>query len=113
MATKKSVTLMEISVEEFYSNLDQWLRRFSYMNLARWKLLQNSGISLLVAYLAIEAGADPTVAVAVIALINGISVVELASIWGVSVNLRSEGPAIETERKRASESNDESETEQR
>lgn len=52
------------------------------MNLARWKLVQNTLISVLVALLALEAGADPTAAVGVIAIINGLSLADLATIFG-------------------------------
>lgn len=89
MATEsESVTLMEITVGDYYHGLDQWLRRFRGMNLARWKLLQNTAISLLVAWLVLEAGADLTVSVIVIAVINGISIADLASIWGMSTKLQ-------------------------
>lgn len=107
MSTKKqSANIMDVTVEDYYRDLDEWLRRFSHMNLARWKILQNTGISLLVAYLAVEAGADPTVAIGVIALINGISFVDLASIWGVSVELRGEGKTVELEREKKQEQNE-------
>lgn len=73
---------MDASVEEYERDLDQWLRRFKGMNLARWKILKNSFISVLVFLLAWQAGADPTAALAVIALVNGISIAEVATIWG-------------------------------
>lgn len=82
---------MDDSVAEFYHGFDQWLQRFSHMNLARWKILQNSGISLLVAYLALEAGADPTVAIGTIAVINGISFADLAAVWNNPQNPESQG----------------------
>lgn len=73
--------MMDASTEEFYHDFDQWLQRFKHMNLARWKLAQNSLISILVFLLAWQAGADPTVAVGVIAVINGISFADLAAVW--------------------------------
>lgn len=82
MSTKTtSVDLMDVSVEEYERNLDQWLRGFRGMNLARWKILKNAFISVLVFLLAWQAGADPTAALAVIALVNGVSLAELATIW--------------------------------
>lgn len=82
MDENQQVDLMDQTTEEYYRELDWWLRGFSHMNLARWKLVQNSLISILVAVLALEAGADATVAIGVIALINGISFADLATIWG-------------------------------
>jgi hypothetical protein len=113
MSTKKpSVSIMDVSVEDYYSDLDDWLRRFSHMNLARWKLAQNSLISFLVFLLAWQAGADPTAALAVIALINGLSFGDLAAIWGVSVEIRGDdGPTVTVERDPEVETND-SETKQ-
>lgn len=105
MSTKKQrINLMDVSVAEFYDRFDQWLRRFSYMNLARWKILQQTAISLLVGYLAIEAGADPTVAVGVIAIVNGISFAELAAVWNNPQNpqddeMNKTDPEPETERR--------------
>lgn len=75
-------TVMDVTVEDYYAGLDEWLREIKYMNLARWKIIQNTLISVLVAYLAVAAGADPTAAIAVIALINGISIADLATVWG-------------------------------
>lgn len=84
MATKQdSVDLMDETVEDYYSDLDECLRRIRYMNIARWKLAQQTAISLLIAALALEAGANPTVSVTVIAIINGISIADVAAIWGV------------------------------
>lgn len=114
MATNNQrIDIMDVSVEEFYSDFDAWLQRYSHMNLARWKLLQQTAISLLVAVLAIEAGADPTVSVAVIALINGLSFADIASIWGVSVELRGDGPTVQSEKKTAQNDEPETETERR
>lgn len=73
--------VMDVTVEDHYRSLDQWLRRFKHMNLARWKILQQTVISILVGYLAIGAGADPTIAIGVIAVINGISFADLATVW--------------------------------
>lgn len=82
MSTKEdAVGVMDTSTEEFYQNFDQTLRRFKHMNLARWKLAQNSLISILVFLLAWKTGADPTVSVGVIAVINGISFADLAAVW--------------------------------
>lgn len=72
---------MNDSVSEFYCGLDRWLRRFSYMNLARWKLIQQTAISALVVVLALRAGADPTVALGVLAILNGISFADLVAVW--------------------------------
>lgn len=82
MDENQQVDLMDQTTEEYYRELDWWLRGFNHMNLARWKLVQNTIISVLVGYLAVGAGADPTVTVVVIALINGISAADLATIWG-------------------------------
>lgn len=99
MATEEnSIEIMDVTVEDYCRGLDQWLRRYRGMNLARWKLLQNTAISVLVGILALEAGADPTVSVVIIALINGISIAELATIWGISIELRGEGPSVELDR---------------
>lgn len=92
MATnRESISLMDITVEDYCRGLDKWLRGFKGMNLARWKLLQNTAISTLVGILALEAGADPTISVIIIAVINGISIADLATIWGVSVELPGDG----------------------
>lgn len=82
MDENQQVDLMDQTTEEYYRELDAWFRRFKFMNLARWKLVQNTAISVLVAVLALEAGADANVALAVIALINGISFADLATVWG-------------------------------
>lgn len=101
MATRHDrINLMNITVEDYYCGLDQWLRRYKGMNLARWKLVQTTIISILVGYLALEAGSDPTVSVMIIALINGISIAELATLWGVSIELKGEGPLIKREKKK-------------
>lgn len=106
MSTKKqSAYLMDVSVGDYYRDLDAWLKRFSHMNLVRWKILKNVGISLLVAYLAVEAGADANVALAVIALVNGISFADLAAVWGVSVELKGEGPTVQREEKTQQDDN--------
>lgn len=83
------------------------------MNLARWKIIQNTAISLLVAVLALEAGADPTAAVAVIALINGLSIADLAAVWGISVEVRGDGPTVtlDREKKRTDDNEPDVETE--
>lgn len=91
---------MDTTVEEYCRGLDEWLRGFKGMNLARWKLLQNTAISILVGVLALEAGADPTVSVVIIAVINGISIADLATIWGVSVELRGKELPVEFEREK-------------
>lgn len=79
--TTEDQKIMDWTVEEYCRDLDCWLKEFAHMNLARWKLAQNTLISVLVAVLALEAGADPTVAVGVIAVINGISFADLAAVW--------------------------------
>lgn len=82
MSTKdKQKQIMDATTEEYYRDLDQWLRRFKFMNLARWKLVQNTLISAMVVILSLEAGADPTIAIGVIAVINGISFADLAAVW--------------------------------
>lgn len=66
------------------------------------------------AYLALVAGADTTVAIAVIALINGHSFGEFASVWGISVEMRGDGPTVEVDRetdKNENETQTETETE--
>ena len=100
MSTKQEQQIdMDDSVAEFYHGFDQWLRRFSHMNLARWKLLQQTAISALVAYLALEAGADPTVALGVIAVVNGIQFADLAAVWNNPQNPESQDDEPETEPK--------------
>lgn len=54
------------------------------MNLARWKLVQNTAISLLVFLLAWQAGAEPTITVLIIAFLNGISLIDLLALWSGS-----------------------------
>lgn len=76
------IDIMDVTVEEYYQLLDERLRRIRGMNLARWQLLKQTAISVLVAWFALEAGADPTFTVGVIALINGLSIADLAAIWG-------------------------------
>jgi DUF2075 family protein len=107
---KQRIDIMDVSVEDYYSDLDEWLRRFSHMNLARWKILQNTAISILVFLLAWQAGADPTAALAVIALINGLSFGDLAAIWGISVEVRGDGPAVVLDRDKTQDDNGESES---
>lgn len=90
---------MDVSHDSYYQFFDRWLRSFSHMNLARWKLVQNTLISLFVLILAVKAGADPTMALVVIALINGLSVADLAALWGVSVEIRGQdGPTVTVDR---------------
>lgn len=101
MSTKKQRNLTDVSVAEFYHDFDQWLRRFSHMNLARWKIIQQTIISIIVAYLALEAGADPTVALGVIAVTNGIQFSDLIAVWNNPQNPESQDsdPDSETEQK--------------
>lgn len=75
------VNIMDATTEEYYCELDAWLRRFKFMNLARWKLVQNTFISLVIAVFAFFTGADPTFTVGVLALVNGVSFMDLASLW--------------------------------
>lgn len=83
------------TIAEFYAELDCRLRRLKYMNLKRWKIIQNLIISGLVTWLAIEAGADPNVTIIIIALINGVSMADIAALWGASVEVSLE-PGEET-----------------
>lgn len=92
-----TMELMNVPTGEYYRSLDRWLRGFKHMSLTRWKLAQNALISILVTYLALETSADPTIAIAVIALINGISLADLAALWNVSAN-SGDGPPVTVER---------------
>lgn len=79
---ERQANIMDATTEEYYRELDWWLRGFDHMNLARWKLVQNTFISLVIAIFAFYTGADPTFTVGVLALVNGVSFMDLASLWG-------------------------------
>lgn len=79
---EKQANIMDATTEEYYRELDWWLRGFSYMNLARWKIVQNTFISMVIAVFAFYTGAEPTFTVGVLALVNGVSFMDLASLWG-------------------------------
>lgn len=107
-----TMELMNVPTGEYYRSLDRWLRGFRGMSLTRWKLAQNALISILVTYLAVETSADPTIAVAVIALINGISFADLAALWNVSSNTGGAGPPVTVERETQSDESGEIDAEQ-
>lgn len=79
---RSQTAIMDATVAEYYQILDENLRGIRGMNIARWQLMKQTAISILVAWFALEAGADPTFTVGVIAVINGLSIADLAAIWG-------------------------------
>lgn len=86
--------LRSMTVAEYNQTLNDSLGRFKGMNLAAWKLLQSTVISMMVFWLALETKADPTIAIVVIAGINGAIMSDLAALWDVSIETGS-GPTIE------------------
>jgi len=99
-----------LTVAEGYISIVRICARTSILNLKRWKVIRSTITTVAVfglAVFAIDAGAEPTstaiVALLVAAALNGVDLMELASIWR----------EVETERAQIEASGEQSSTETR